>query len=537
MSALEPPPVVDPELQNLTFDQLTQLVDEVSPDVFYERAHAFEVAAGRFEQVQDDLERETRNMGEAWSGRIAESFDDLVRQVSGLTTAVVQAMLNPGYGVAMRRAGDALAQAQQRMRELQAQNRRGDLEAARQVLSDLGTAYRDIGAAMAPMPDAVTGLPAAAAPRFPLGHGPVAGQPVIASGQHEGAEGPGGRIGGIAPASSGAHHRTGSVAHAWPAVSPGDIHHETDCVVPAVLGRGVPEALPKASEQHGERRRAETAVVLGRSSRTTKPEVRVAPPRNRKRPTEHPATSAGEQHSKPEVAAEETVVTSAGPSHHEARAQAAPRVTSASAPAHAAAALAPQASAHVAAAPATQSPVEPPARNIPAAHIPASGHVAPAPHAGPASFPGVAAPGTVTPPGTPSAAGALPASPAFQPVAGGREAELAGAPPVLPAAAATPRLAGDHAATGGFMGAMFRGTHGQDEHARERDPAGFLGGEPGAWNSGGNGAPALGRPVHPPQPSGESESVATEELEKIKEAELRRLESGRFRRRREERDS
>jgi hypothetical protein len=83
---------------------------------------------------------------------------------------------------------------------------------------------------------------------------------------------------------------------------------------------------------------------------------------------------------------------------------------------------------------------------------------------------------------------------------------------------------------------MFRGQQGHDEHARERSPADFLGGEAGAWNSGGDGKPVLGRAANPPQPVSESELEDLEELKKIKDAEVLRLALGRMRQQREEGD-
>ncbi|MEV7044730.1 hypothetical protein AB0N03_41650, partial [Amycolatopsis sp. NPDC051061] len=374
MGALEPPPpVVDPDLQNLTFDQLAQLVDEVRPDVFYEHGHAFDLAVARYEQIQDDLDRETRNMWEAWSGRIAESFDDLVRQVDALTAEVVQAMVSPGYGTAMRQAGDALARAQQRMQDLRAQNRQNDVEAARQVVIDLETAYRDIGAAMAPMPEALTGAPNPAAGRIAPGPVEAAGALDVTNESHPGAGAHGGgpavELAAAAFAALPGLHRPGSVLPGWLAAAPGGLGHGADCAAPAVLGRGAPEAAPRAAEQPlRERPRDEAVVVLGRTARTTKSNTAAAQKKKRHADAEHGATAtqAGEQHGEPRTEAK--VVTSAGPERHEAPARQVPPSTEAAALSHAQ-------TAHT---PATPSPATPAAAPAPAAHALATAARAPA---------------------------------------------------------------------------------------------------------------------------------------------------------------
>ena len=185
---IEPPPplpVVDPGLASLTYDQLAQLVTGVSPDVFYLRANAFDQAMARLEQVQDDLVRETRNMGEAWQGRIAESFDGTVGKVSGFITKLLQATASPGDGAALRRAGDALTQAQRRLTDVQARGQTGDTKAALQIVQDLSTAYEEVGLGFTPLPESPFPQPVEgnlpAVPEVAAGKGTplVAASPVV----------------------------------------------------------------------------------------------------------------------------------------------------------------------------------------------------------------------------------------------------------------------------------------------------------------------------------------------------------------------
>jgi uncharacterized protein YukE len=166
-----PSPVTDdPVLEVLTFDQLTQLVNEVTPDAFYQRAAAFDQAAVRLQDVLDQIRHQLNLVQEVWTGGVSEEFDNLARENSGRITVVLQFLQNPGYGSILRAAGDALAAHQQRFRDLQGQKAQQEStppalgapppevtaqvnnQSAKQILRDLCTAYQDIGNAMAPLP-------------------------------------------------------------------------------------------------------------------------------------------------------------------------------------------------------------------------------------------------------------------------------------------------------------------------------------------------------------------------------------------------
>ncbi|MDQ7810867.1 hypothetical protein Q5425_44700 [Amycolatopsis sp. A133] len=622
MGAPEPPPVLDPDLQTLTFDQLAQLVEEVSPDAFYERAAAFDTAMARFEQLQDDLGAQTRHLWEAWSGRIAEAFDEVVREVSGRTGAVVHAMADPGYGAVLRRAGDALTQARQRVHDLRAQNRQGDLEAARQVLYDLGTAYRDLVAVLTPVPGAGTEVPSTSNPPggVPAGGEPQTGPGWRPSGQEQYPSGGGAAGGGFAPSAALAHPGVqGRIARAAgvepgsapaapsggavvlgrtvaPAPAAGSAQAETDAVAAAVLGR--PSVGRKETARPGRGRRKE---VLGEKSDGCAPEPgRDDEPASatEKVPTtsapegEHAREAAPRAAKTIEAVAEPTAhaapVTAAAPAGHGAASTASAPLAEVAPSEHVAPKVASAPAVHAAAAPAGHP--APGVASAPAGHLaPASAsaaQVAPAVHGASVTAPGVpAAPAPGTPaapalpatapaapafPATPTAAGpafptapaasghgplpgspspggfgghepaagvprgpgALPASPAFQPVSGSLDATAAGVPPVGPGVPGSPRVAGDHSAAGGYLGSAFPGAAGQ-EPERERDPAKFLEVEPGAWTSGADGAPVLGRPVAAPPPAGPVPAEVAE-LERLKDPEELKRVLGRLGRRDEE---
>ncbi|RSN39926.1 hypothetical protein DMC64_37035 [Amycolatopsis sp. WAC 04197] len=158
------PPVDDPALAGLTFDQLAQLVEGESPDALYRQAAAFDGALLRMHDLQAEILRESRQMSELWDGQIAEAFDSFAAELTGGVDKIIQTMENPGHGALLRRAGEALTLAQQRFRELRAQpGHEADNRPALQIMHDLSVAYQEAGGAMTTSPDFVRRLPGAVA--------------------------------------------------------------------------------------------------------------------------------------------------------------------------------------------------------------------------------------------------------------------------------------------------------------------------------------------------------------------------------------
>ncbi|ALG10357.1 hypothetical protein [Kibdelosporangium phytohabitans] len=165
-----PPVLDDPMLEALTFDQLAQLVNEVSPEAFYLRAAAFDQAAARLQDVLDQIRHQLNIVQDSWTGKVSDEFDSLARGVSGQTTVVLQFLQNPGYGSILREAGDLLAAHQRRLRDLQGQKAQQESappvaggpppeevaevngQSAKQILRDLRAAYQVIANAMTPLP-------------------------------------------------------------------------------------------------------------------------------------------------------------------------------------------------------------------------------------------------------------------------------------------------------------------------------------------------------------------------------------------------
>lgn len=163
-----PPLAVEPELDALTPDQLAQLITEVAPDVFYQRAAAFEQAGTRLQDVLERIRHQLNVVQESWTGNGASEFDALARALVGKLGDVVDAMENPAYSTIMNSTGDVLAAHQRRLADLQGQKAQQDsapgapppapdaeqahTESVKQILLDLRVAYWDVGNLLNPVP-------------------------------------------------------------------------------------------------------------------------------------------------------------------------------------------------------------------------------------------------------------------------------------------------------------------------------------------------------------------------------------------------
>ncbi|AGM08037.1 hypothetical protein [Amycolatopsis keratiniphila] len=547
MTASEPVPILDPEIEVMTFEQLAQLVNEVDPRTFYDRAQVFDTALAQLEQVQDNLERGTRELWDAWRSEGAESFADVVRNVAVAGNAAIQAMAAPGYGATLRRAGDALTLAQQRIRELQAQKRESDLLAARQVVHELGTAYQEIGSAITPFPGAETDIPvngqgAAVNTAPPQGVAPGAGTVQLPAGDRTSQYGydQGTHGGGVMPAAAlvglggpTAQGQPGGRGDFWADLMGDPDQDRTGPVLPAALGRATPVEIVQPEVSGGTSDGQQNGLflaVLGRAP-GMRAESRETEPERRHKREDACENATSEPHSAPEVP--NVDLTSPGAS---ARADSSvksdltagidtptPSVTTVSA-AEPSSTIVPgpgpaeartpvpegaSASAAVSSPPETAGPPETP---MPPPEIP---KVPSPPHGSGAGLPGGATPMSMGVPvqpavtpvaGEPSLPGALPASPAFRPVTGSFDASVnPGLPPVVPGGAGTARLPGEatHGNGGGFMppmhGGGFGGFSGDNDSEKERQPGGLLGVDPEVWDGSSNAPRVLGRSAAVPE--------------------------------------
>jgi hypothetical protein len=188
----QPPVYTDADLANLTYEQLAALINEGRPDDFYNEAMAFDGASERLRQLMDDFTRESKQLEEYVSGEILEAVERVAVRYNGWIDSVLEPMIHPGYAAALRNAGDALANGQRRLLDLQQQNAAVDPNAppvpeqgeqnrqqALQILRDVGTAYRDIGGMFTPLPETTTKNNVPVTGEGPGANGPGDGQQYV----------------------------------------------------------------------------------------------------------------------------------------------------------------------------------------------------------------------------------------------------------------------------------------------------------------------------------------------------------------------
>ena len=193
MAGAQPTPATDPYLEQLNFEQLAQLVHGSSPEVFYRQAGAFDRAADRLREVTDRFRAQWRDIGTHSSGQAIDRAVAAGDRLAADNEKVLEATLAPGYARMLRRAGDALAEGQRRMRDLEQQR-------SAQAAAQPGVPGQPPG-----IPGQAPGVPGQAlgAPgRAPGGPGQP-GQPSGFPGQQQGGPGPGQALGAPAPEAPG----------------------------------------------------------------------------------------------------------------------------------------------------------------------------------------------------------------------------------------------------------------------------------------------------------------------------------------------
>lgn len=138
-----------------TMDQVSQLLTQADPATFYQRADQFDRLAGGLQRVADLFRKHVLSDDDLWQGASAQAFGAEMTDVSGAVDKLSQDAYGPAYGILLRRSGDALANGQQRLRDLYL--RRGQDPApdatqydqqARQIVQDIAIAYEDVGRAV-----------------------------------------------------------------------------------------------------------------------------------------------------------------------------------------------------------------------------------------------------------------------------------------------------------------------------------------------------------------------------------------------------
>lgn len=150
-----------------TFEQIAFLINAADPEMYYQRAVAFDKAQQGFRTLAQDLRRVNRIEFANWDGVVADSARQRLHEITGNVTEVLSAVGTPAYGDLMRMAGDSLANSQRRINTLVAQRaeqiaaasepaavaaaERHTTETAQQILTELRSTYREIAAAFSPL--------------------------------------------------------------------------------------------------------------------------------------------------------------------------------------------------------------------------------------------------------------------------------------------------------------------------------------------------------------------------------------------------
>jgi hypothetical protein len=136
-------------------DTVERQVLSVRPEAFYHQAASFDAVARAFGDIGDRFRAALRQLEEAWIPYRADAPPPVVSLRSTVAIEVLDELRAPEFGVLLRAAGDSLATAQARLRDLRAQ-RAADQAAgassgtaydglARLVLERVSTDFVDVG--------------------------------------------------------------------------------------------------------------------------------------------------------------------------------------------------------------------------------------------------------------------------------------------------------------------------------------------------------------------------------------------------------
>jgi hypothetical protein len=160
--AVSPPATDGFEAQG--FDGLSRLVLDIPAATFDGRAAAFDAMAAALHDVADRLRVQLDRLRELLRGVAGDAADEVGESLRGEISAVATAI--SGDGMALYRAGDALAGAQRAMRDLGVERARALAatptpqvaaqfdERARQIATGLAQAFREVGMSLPAIPGA-----------------------------------------------------------------------------------------------------------------------------------------------------------------------------------------------------------------------------------------------------------------------------------------------------------------------------------------------------------------------------------------------
>jgi hypothetical protein len=147
-------------MATLTLEQVLAQVAAADPQTFYQLAQRFEQAAGELDETKGQLSKYRRDLAEAWHNQDMQKHNRIDRLVQHLE-GIVASVENPGYAQMLRQVGDAIVDSKQRLEALKEDKANATDDAARSdidkqaatVLDGLSTSYRQMGGALAELPE------------------------------------------------------------------------------------------------------------------------------------------------------------------------------------------------------------------------------------------------------------------------------------------------------------------------------------------------------------------------------------------------
>ncbi|GAB2649062.1 hypothetical protein GCM10027271_03340 [Saccharopolyspora gloriosae] len=116
----QPPPPAGPPLESTA-----QILATGNPQQFYADGQRFDQIAGRLRGLSDGFRSELRRVEQSWRGPGAELFQDAAQKITQSIERLIDTISAPAYSSVMNQLGDALAEAQRQVNDVQTQRQQG----------------------------------------------------------------------------------------------------------------------------------------------------------------------------------------------------------------------------------------------------------------------------------------------------------------------------------------------------------------------------------------------------------------------------
>lgn len=114
------PPPAGPPLESTA-----QILATGNPQQFYADGQRFDQIAGRLRGLSDGFRSELRRVEQSWRGPGAELFQDAAQKITQSIERLIDTISAPAYSSVMNQLGDALAEAQRQVNDVQTQRQQG----------------------------------------------------------------------------------------------------------------------------------------------------------------------------------------------------------------------------------------------------------------------------------------------------------------------------------------------------------------------------------------------------------------------------